>query len=516
MEKKTIGKFISALRRAQGLTQKELGDMLYVSDKTVSRWERDECTPDLSLLPALADIFGITVDELLRGERNRLSTEVTTDVTDTNTKEDNQRKRGDKQWEIMLNRRTTRFKLLSLITIGLGILTPIITSIMLLTIDTVKAQSYFNNYTAHRDSYKAIDFAESLASRAYINVGISVAVFAICIIAQICFAIMSYMSTKEEDSIRLQSIQQHNHQTAQITIGIFCFQLTVLIASLLSPFTNAEKAHALFNQYMDLFNIDNVEHNVHTTATTMVTNIHFISMLGICLITLIVCWLIYTLIVRRLLVNHGVLLPFSDEQAKTQKTWHGSIAKHLGVFGSVAVALIVGMTVINAMSPLPFTNTVRYKSYEHFEKFMSTASSRPIYYTDNYIDVSIGSEQWNEQWGEDLAYLREHLPDNYSIETGDFYYAHANGGYLVTIKDNQENELCQYRHPAGYKISFDLSNGQASPIIDIYTNQNIKNAIDKVDTITLYLIFAVITDILACSVLLSIKRYKLYHSAKSQ
>lgn len=69
MENMTIGKFISALRRAKGLTQKELGDMLYVSDKTVSRWERDECLPDLRLIPAIAEIFGITSDELLRGER---------------------------------------------------------------------------------------------------------------------------------------------------------------------------------------------------------------------------------------------------------------------------------------------------------------------------------------------------------------------------------------------------------------------------------------------------------------
>ena len=69
MERKTIGKFISALRRAKGLTQRELGDMLYVSDKTISRWENDECTPDLNLIPAIADIFGVTCDELLRGEK---------------------------------------------------------------------------------------------------------------------------------------------------------------------------------------------------------------------------------------------------------------------------------------------------------------------------------------------------------------------------------------------------------------------------------------------------------------
>ena len=41
MEKKSIGKFIAALRQSKGMTQKELGDMLYVSNRTVSRWERD-------------------------------------------------------------------------------------------------------------------------------------------------------------------------------------------------------------------------------------------------------------------------------------------------------------------------------------------------------------------------------------------------------------------------------------------------------------------------------------------
>ena len=69
VEKKTIGKFIQALRRAQGMTQRELADRLYVSDKTVSRWECDECTPELSLIPTIAEIFEITTDELLRGER---------------------------------------------------------------------------------------------------------------------------------------------------------------------------------------------------------------------------------------------------------------------------------------------------------------------------------------------------------------------------------------------------------------------------------------------------------------
>lgn len=74
MEKKTIGCFIGTLRKASGLTQKQLAEMLMVTDKTVSRWERDETLPDLTLIPVIAEIFGVTSDELLRGERKVLNT----------------------------------------------------------------------------------------------------------------------------------------------------------------------------------------------------------------------------------------------------------------------------------------------------------------------------------------------------------------------------------------------------------------------------------------------------------
>ena len=69
MERKTIGGLIAALRKASGMTQKDLAEKLNVSDKSVSRWERDDGAPDLSLIPVIAEIFGVTCDELLRGER---------------------------------------------------------------------------------------------------------------------------------------------------------------------------------------------------------------------------------------------------------------------------------------------------------------------------------------------------------------------------------------------------------------------------------------------------------------
>ena len=85
MEKKTLGSFISALRRAQGLTQQEVADRLLVSNRAVSRWERDEAMPDITLLPAIADLFGVTVDELLRGDRLRTTEPTATDTSTSDT-----------------------------------------------------------------------------------------------------------------------------------------------------------------------------------------------------------------------------------------------------------------------------------------------------------------------------------------------------------------------------------------------------------------------------------------------
>lgn len=56
------------LRQAAGMTQAELGEKLNYSDKTVSKWERGESIPDAYILTKLAEIYGLTVDELLRSD----------------------------------------------------------------------------------------------------------------------------------------------------------------------------------------------------------------------------------------------------------------------------------------------------------------------------------------------------------------------------------------------------------------------------------------------------------------
>ncbi len=107
MEQKTIGSFIATLRKANGLTQKQLAEKLGVSDKTISHWERDESAPDLSILPILADIFGVTCDELLRGEKRN---------SETQAPEENAfSKKSEKQIGYLLDKALSNHTVLSII-----------------------------------------------------------------------------------------------------------------------------------------------------------------------------------------------------------------------------------------------------------------------------------------------------------------------------------------------------------------------------------------------------------------
>ena len=65
----TLGKRIAALRHEKGLKQDELAEKLAVSPQAVSKWENDQTCPDISLLPHLAEILGVSVDELLSGKK---------------------------------------------------------------------------------------------------------------------------------------------------------------------------------------------------------------------------------------------------------------------------------------------------------------------------------------------------------------------------------------------------------------------------------------------------------------
>lgn len=66
MKKQTLGMMIASLRKEKGMTQMELAEKMGIMDKAVSKWERDLSCPDVNSLPKLAEIFDVTVDELMQ------------------------------------------------------------------------------------------------------------------------------------------------------------------------------------------------------------------------------------------------------------------------------------------------------------------------------------------------------------------------------------------------------------------------------------------------------------------
>ena len=60
-----LGQTITALRKQKNMTQAEVADALHISYQAVSKWERDESLPDITLLPSIAELFQISIDKLL-------------------------------------------------------------------------------------------------------------------------------------------------------------------------------------------------------------------------------------------------------------------------------------------------------------------------------------------------------------------------------------------------------------------------------------------------------------------
>ena len=68
MKQQTFGATAAALRKERGMTQLDLAERMGVTDKAVSKWERDLSFPDAASLPKLAETLGVTVDQLMLGK----------------------------------------------------------------------------------------------------------------------------------------------------------------------------------------------------------------------------------------------------------------------------------------------------------------------------------------------------------------------------------------------------------------------------------------------------------------
>lgn len=76
--KKTLGMMIAELRKEKGITQLELAEKMGVTDKAVSKWERDLSCPDINSLPMLADFLGVSVDELMQIKKETYEPKIST------------------------------------------------------------------------------------------------------------------------------------------------------------------------------------------------------------------------------------------------------------------------------------------------------------------------------------------------------------------------------------------------------------------------------------------------------
>ena len=69
MDKERTGQLIAELRKEKGLTQKQLADVINVTDKAVSKWERGLSFPDISMLEPISEVLDVSIMELLAGEK---------------------------------------------------------------------------------------------------------------------------------------------------------------------------------------------------------------------------------------------------------------------------------------------------------------------------------------------------------------------------------------------------------------------------------------------------------------
>ena len=384
MEKKTIGKFISALRKANGMTQKELGEKLFVSDKTVSRWECDECTPELSLIPSIAEIFGITTDELLRGERNNPDREAASE--DATTK---QKAKSDKQFKLMLHSRKKKFTNLSFISIGLIIVGLIAAMIC------------------------NLGFSKGLLGFCLASV-----FFVAATICQICFTVSFRLLIDEEEAEHAEEIKKANtdmvKDSVKIFFGIlltfaFCLPIAVLTLS-------------YFNSHYGLV-IDSW--------------ILFGSLFAAVAYLLAFC--VYKIFVLKALINKEIV--WLDEQAVSRANTESKLLGKICIVFTVVLAIIMLATYIitSSVSESTFIERERFDDPDKFIEYMQ--SEYDDWYEEGYGDspapphneLGYPNKKWAEIDGKEYYYCA-HLYESIDI------LQHLNGEWEIIVTTNEADQ----------------------------------------------------------------------------
>ena len=390
MEKKTIGKFISALRKANGMTQKELGEKLFVSDKTVSRWECDECTPELSLIPSIAEIFGITTDELLRGERNNPDREAASEEATTK-----QKAKSDKQFKLMLHSRKKKFTNLSFISIGLIIVGLIAAMIC------------------------NLGFSKGLLGFCLASV-----FFVAATICQICFTVSFRLLIDEEEAEHAEEIKKANtdmvFSSVKIFFGIlltfaFCLPIAVLTLS-------------YFNSHYGLVIDSWILFGTLFAAVA--------SLLAFC---------VYKIFVLKTLINKEIV--WLDEQAVSRANAESKLLSKICIVFTVVLAIIILATYIitSSVSESTFIERERFDDPDKFIEYMQ--NDYDAWYEEGYGDMPAPPHNElgypNRKWAEIDG--KEYYYNPILYESIDILQ-HENGEWeiVVTTDEADQNGQAMY------------------------------------------------------------------------
>ncbi len=334
MEKKTIGKFIAILRKANGLTQRELAEKLFVSDKTVSRWERDECEPELSLIPPLADIFGITADELLRGERNHSKEDHCPSPEDIAK----QKTKSMRQFNRMLDAKKTKYRNSTMVAVGLTIF------------------GLLGSMIFHRIFYEGFipfifAFAFATASE----------------LCQICFATNARITIDEDDDTYTEKIHATNAGTVRTAVLVSFINLAMIAFCLPIVTFSSRLQLEEWIPYGILFAV----------------------------IALAFAYGIYVFFISKSLCKNGVIvLPHKEQEKFSLKI--KMLKKYICVSGAIAIVLIVGLLLLNdcgtdlLSKKIVFHNCEDFKAYVEGEADQYAKTHPHSYTTQGFIENSDG------------------------------------------------------------------------------------------------------------------------------
>ena len=455
MEKKTagMGSFISALRRASGMTQRELGERLFVSDKTVSRWERDECTPDLSLIPLIADLFGITADELLRGERStaQSTAENGTCVPETSI---SQKRKNDRHFETLVNKRKTKYRNLSVISLGLALLGVIVAAIINLGF-----------------------------LRAYVGFGVACAFLLAAVISQICFANscrLFFNEEQQDDTIfatHRDAILAYNSYCMLTAKNIF---LTILL---------------LFAFCLPLAVLVNDAYWGLSFTSWLLWGLAFAA------VALIAAHSLWQLCIRKALTKRDMLTTTLRKQ-QGYRLERRLLDRSLVLFASVGLLILIATTVIQSIDVTAFAQSYIFETQEDFVAFMEQEDPSQVIHSYkglfSTIEIEVPVEQ-SPTYHVDISQNVEKETTDTQGETirKDFY--DREGNVLFTY-------ICR-RNISRMKLS-DTEDGFP---VRVYTNEQIRMGFAVKDaictaTIVVYTLFGAVLIVIYIKKLLTLRK----------